>query len=128
MNLLSTTIHSLLSSVNCAKIGRSMSFKIGFNKIAVTLVTLSPEEYYETVGAKDKYVGALGGAISGAAAGGVKKRTAKAALIGSALGGASGASVGYLGGKGVRKYQSNKVRRLTGELHLKTSPGRGKKE
>lgn len=100
----------------------------GLNKIAVTLVTLSPEEYYETVGRKDPYVGALSGAAAGAAIGGSKKRTAKAALIGTGVGAATGGSIGYLGGKGVRKYQSKKVRRLTGELHLKTSPGRSKKE
>ncbi len=99
-------------------------FTAGLKKIAIAIVTMTPEEYYEHAGSKDPYVGAVAGGLAGAAAGGAKKRSAKAALIGTGLGAASGATLGHLGGKALRKYQAKRVRRLTGDLRLRSTPSR----
>lgn len=100
-------------------------FSQGFQKVAVTVVTMSPEEYYEHVGSKDKYVGALAGNIAGAAAGlakGQKGRKSSAALAAGLAGTALGGAAGYVGGKALRGYQSGRVHRLAGELNLKATP------
>lgn len=102
-------------------------FTRSFQKTSAALVTMSPEEYYEHVGAKDPYMGAVGGALAGAAAGalkGKKGKRAASALKGAALGGATGVSTGYVAGKAVRGYQARRIRRLLEELRLKSSPGR----
>ena len=100
-------------------------FLSGFTKTAATLVTMSPEEYYEIVRQKDPFVGATLGAVLGGAAGGLRgKRSAKTALIGAGAGAGAGAASGYLVGKGVRKYQAARVRRMADELNLKSSPAR----
>lgn len=99
-------------------------FTTGLKKIAIAIVTMTPEEYYKHVGEKDPYVGAVVGSLTGAAAGAHKKRSAKAALIGAGLGGASGATVGHYGGKGLRAYQASRVRKMTGHLNLRSTPSR----
>ncbi len=99
-------------------------FTTGLKKIAIAIVTMTPEEYYSHVGEKDPYVGAVVGSLAGAATGAKKKRTAKAALIGAGLGGASGATIGHLGGKALRSYQASKVRKMTGNLNLRSTPSR----
>lgn len=101
-------------------------FHLGFAKTAATLVTMTPEEYYEHVSDKDKYVGALLGAATGAAAGGYKKRTARGALIGTGVGAAAGGSLGHLAGKGLRSWQAKRIRRLAAEHGLRTTPQRGR--
>lgn len=99
-------------------------FTTGLKKIAIAIVTMTPEEYYSHVGEKDPYIGAVTGSLAGAAAGAYKKRSAKAALIGAGLGGASGATLGHVGGKALRKYQANRVRKMTGHLNLRSTPSR----
>lgn len=99
-------------------------FSNGFQKIAATVVTMSPEEYYEHVGGKDKYVGALVGNVVGAAAGLAKGKSAKAALITGLVGTGLGGVGGHMAGKVLRGYQANKVHRMAGELNLKASPSR----
>jgi uncharacterized protein YcfJ len=72
-------------------------FSQGFKKVAVTVVTMSPDEYYEHVGAKDKYIGALAGNLAGAAAGlakGQKGQKSKTALMGGLIGTAAGGAGG----------------------------------
>lgn len=99
----------------------------GFLKTAATLVTMTPEEYYDIVGEKDPLVGALVGAGAGAGAAALRAKKgsrAAAALAGAATGAAAGGAGGYASGKALRKYQSNRVRRLAGELHLRTTPGK----
>jgi hypothetical protein len=102
-------------------------FSKGFRKIAATVVTMSPEEYYEHVGGKDKFVGALAGNIAGAAVGLAKaKKGSKgtAAVAGALAGTALGGLAGYAGGKVLRGYQANRVHRMAGELNLKATPTR----
>jgi hypothetical protein len=105
-----------------------MLFSTGLKKIAVTVVTMTPTEFYEHVGAGDKYKGAIGGAGAGAAIGllrGKHGNKSKVGLIGAGLGAASGGVAGHEAGKIIRKYQANKVYRMAGELNLKSTPGRG---
>ena len=106
-------------------------FSQGFQKVAATVVTMSPEEYYEHVGDKDKYIGALAGNIAGAAIGLAKAKPGKkaqtglaAGLAGTALGGLAG----YTGGKVFRGYQSGRVHRMAGELNLRATPMRSRYE
>lgn len=99
-------------------------FSSGFKKTAATLVTMTPEEYYEVVREKDPFVGATLGAISGAGVGYRKGGKAKSALIGAAAGGTGGALTAHVLGKAVRKHQAKKVRRMAQELNLKATPGR----
>jgi len=98
-----------------------------FNKIAVTLVTLTPEEYYDIVREKDPYVGATAGGLAGKALGALKskkgKRT-KGAAIGALAGGGIGAVAGGGIGSLLRQHQAKKVRRIAEGLHLKSSPHR----
>ena len=99
----------------------------GFRKLAVAVVTMTPEEYFETVGEKDPYMGAVGGATLGALHGlrkGKKGVKSKAGLIGAAVGGAAGATAGHYGGKLLRHYQTHKVRRMAEELKLRSTPNR----
>jgi outer membrane lipoprotein SlyB len=99
----------------------------GFQKLAVAVVTLSPEKYYEIVREKDPYVGALTGAAAGAAAGGAKGakgKKAKAALVGAGIGAATGAATGGLVSKGLKHYQARRVERLARELRLRATPAR----
>jgi hypothetical protein len=102
-------------------------FSKGFHKIAATVVTMTPEEHFEHVGQKDKYVGALVGNVVGAAAGLAKGKTgskASTALTSGLVGTGLGGLTGYLGGKVLRKYQANRVHRMAGDLNLKATPGR----
>lgn len=106
-------------------------FSQGFQKVAVTVVTMNPEEYYEHVGAKDKYIGALAGNIAGAAAGlakGKPGKKASAALAAGLAGTALGGVAGYTGGKVLRGYQSGRVHRMAGELNLRATPARNRYE
>jgi uncharacterized membrane protein YebE (DUF533 family) len=105
-------------------------FLTGFSKVATTMVTMSPEEYYDVVREKDPYVGENVGAISGAIAGatkGSKKKKLKSAVVGAGIGALAGAGAAHLGGKALRSYQAKKVRRMAEDLHLRATPGRGKK-
>ena len=91
-------------------------FHTGFSKIATTLVTLTPEEYFEVAREKDPYVGALAGAIAGSGAGALKGKKgdrAVKALIGAGLGAGAGAGVAHVGSKLYKKYQARKVRQYT---------------
>jgi uncharacterized membrane protein YebE (DUF533 family) len=102
-------------------------FLTGFNKIAVTLVTMTPEEYYDVVREKDPFVGATAGGLGGAILGAIKSKKGskhKGALLGSGVGAATGALSTYGAGKALRQYQAGKVRRMAEDLHLKSSPGR----
>lgn len=102
-------------------------FMKAFEKVAVTLVTMSPEEFYDVVGEKDPPTGALLGAIAGGAGGalkGKKGRRAASALKGAVGGAAAGGATGYAGGKALRHYQANRIRRLSSELHLRSTPGK----
>lgn len=99
-------------------------FLSGFVKTAATLVTMTPEEYYDVVREKDPFVGATVGALVGGAVGAKKGGNSKSALIGAATGAASGAAAAHAVGRGVRKYQAKKVRRMAEELNLKATPGR----
>lgn len=97
----------------------------GFSKLAVAVVTLSPEKYYELVREKDPYVGSLGGAVTGALIGGKKGahgKKSKAALIGAGVGAATGAVGGHAVGKGLKHYQAKRIKRLAEELHLRATP------
>lgn len=99
----------------------------GFQKLAVAVVTLTPEKYYEIVREKDPYIGALTGAVGGAAAGalkGSKGKKSKAALIGAGVGAATGAASGGLMSKGLKHYQSRRIENLTRELRLRATPAR----
>ena len=99
----------------------------GFTKSASTVVTMTPEEYFEIAREKDPYAGSLAGAAAGAAAGalkGARGRKAEKALIGAALGSVGGAAAGHVVSKAVKKYQSHKVRRMAEELHLRSTPKR----
>jgi len=99
----------------------------GFHKLAVAVVTMTPEEYFQTVGEKDPYMGAVGGAALGALHGlrkGKKGGKGKAGLIGAAAGGAAGATAGHYGGKLLRRYQTGKVHRMAEELKLRSTPAR----
>lgn len=107
-------------------------FLSGFIKTATTLVTMTPEEYYEVVREKDPHIGANIGAVIGGIAGyrhglkgkKVRIKAPKAALVGVALGGGTGAVTGHLLGKAIRAYQAKKVRRMADELNLRATPGR----
>lgn len=102
-------------------------FLKGFLKTAATMVTMTPEEYFEVVREKDPFVGATIGALAGAGHGlwkGKKNNKAQAALIRAALGGSAGAVGGHLGGKVLRHYQANKVHRMADELNLRATPHR----
>ena len=106
-------------------------FITGFEKTAATIVTMTPEEYYDIVREKDPSQGAVLGALTGAAAGarrGAAGKKHKAALIGAAAGGATGALAGHGVGKVVRGYQTRRVHRLAKELHLKATPGKRQHE
>lgn len=95
--------------------------------MATTLVTMTPEEYYDIAHEKDPAVGAVAGGALGGLAGairGSKGGRSRAALIGTALGAASGASTGALAGKALKRYQTKKLRNLTEQLHLRTTPGK----
>lgn len=97
-------------------------FLAGFEKVAATLVTMTPEEYYDVVRAKDPFVGATVGGVAGALAGAKKGKSAKSALIGAAVGAPTGAVAAHLGGKVLKEYQAGKVRRMAEELNLKSTP------
>jgi len=102
-------------------------FTKGFAKLAATVVTLSPERYYELVREKDPYVGSLAGAAGGAAAGamkGAKGKKSKAALIGAGLGAAGGAAAGTVASKALKRYQARRIERLARELRLRATPPR----
>ena len=103
-------------------------FLVGFVKTAATLVTMTPEEYYDVVREKDPFVGATVGAVLGGLAGarkGTKKSgKSRSALAGAVAGGALGAVNAHLLGKAVRRHQAKKVRRMAEELNLKATPGR----
>lgn len=101
-------------------------FLTGFNKIAVTLVTMTPEEYYDVVREKDPYVGASVGSLLGA---GVahKKLNPKHALLGAGVGAVTGGTAAHFGGKLLRKYQANKVRRMAEDLNLRSTPTKSHK-
>lgn len=102
-------------------------FLKGFAKLATTLVTMTPEEYFEVVREKDPFVGSVLGGVAGGVKGalkGTKKTRHKAALIGTGVGGAAGAAAGYVGGKALRHYQAKKVRRIADELNLRATPQR----
>ncbi len=102
-----------------------------FAKIAATLVTLTPEEYYDIVREKDPYVGAVTGGLAGKAVGALKSpkgKRSKGAVIGALVGATTGAGVGAGLGSMVRKHQAKKVRRIAEGLHLKSSPGRKRGE
>ena len=100
-------------------------FLSGFLKTATTLVTMTPEEYYDIVREKDPFVGAVTGSLVGGAVGGIKgKHGAKSILTGAAVGAGTGAVSSHLGGKLLRRHQANKVRRMAEELNLKSTPGR----
>jgi uncharacterized membrane protein YebE (DUF533 family) len=99
----------------------------GFSKLAVAVVTLSPEKYYEIVREKDPYVGSLAGGAAGAAAGairGAKGKRSKSALIGAGVGAASGAAGGHVASKALKHYQTKRVKRLAEELRLRATPAR----
>jgi uncharacterized membrane protein YebE (DUF533 family) len=102
-------------------------FLKGFNKTAVAIVTMTPEQYFETVGEKDKYVGAVSGAAAGSIRGlvkGKKGHRSKAGLIGNAVGGALGGAAGHYGGKVLRNYQTRKVHHIDHDLKLRTTQPR----
>lgn len=102
-------------------------FLKGFHKTAAAVVTMTPEEYFDTVGEKDKYVGALGGAAAGTLRGLAKSkkgRKGKAGLIGNAVGAAAGGAAGHYGGKVYRHYQTRKVHHLAHDLKLRSTPSR----
>lgn len=102
-------------------------FSIGFRKVAVAVVTMTPEEYFDTVGEKDPLVGTVGGAAAGTLYGlrkGKKGARSKAALIGNLAGGVGGAVVGHYAGKAVRGHQTRKVHRLAHDLKLRSTPNR----
>lgn len=102
-------------------------FLKGFRKLATAVVTMSPEEYFETVGEKDPLIGALSGAVAGTVAGlkrGHKGSKSKAGLIGNIAGGAAGGAAGHYAGKAFRKYQTRKVHRLSEDLKLRSTPAR----
>ena len=102
-------------------------FLRGFHKVAATLVTLTPDEYYDVVRRKDPYVGALAGGVIGAGVGAIKgssgTRSSKA-LLGAALGSGAGSALGYLSGKAVKNWQANRIYRMTTDLNLKSTPSR----
>ena len=101
-------------------------FHTGFIKIAASMkANITPEEYYSLKAEKDPYSGAIFGALAGAAGAGIKKKTHKAALVGAGLGGASGASLGYLYGKGKKAVKLALLKKEIESLKLKSSPGRG---
>ena len=102
-------------------------FSNGFRKVAIAVVTMSPEEYYHAVGEKDPLVGALGGAAAGTLAGlkkGPHGKKDKYGLIGNAAGAAAGGVAGHYGGKLLRKYQTHKVHHLSEDLKLRSTPSR----
>lgn len=102
-----------------------------FKKIAVTLVTLTPEEYYDIVSEKDPYVGAVAGGLTGKTIGalrGKKGRKGRAAAIGALLGGTAGAATGKAMGQMVRRHQAKKVHRIAEGLHLRATPHRKRRE
>lgn len=102
-------------------------FLKGLTKVAATLVTMTPEEYYGIVREKDPLSGALAGAAAGAATGGAKgakNKKSKAALVGAGVGAAGGALVGHQASKVVKRYQAKKVRRIAEDLRLKSTPSR----
>jgi uncharacterized protein YcfJ len=102
-------------------------FLKGLTKVAATLVTMSPEEYYDIVREKDPLTGSLTGAAAGAAAGGIKgakNKKAKAALVGAGAGAVGGALAGHQVSKVVKRYQAHKVRRIAEDLRLKSTPSR----
>ena len=103
-------------------------FILGFTKVAVPVsAQISPEEYYELVHEKDPYIGSLLGGAKGAAIGaykGTKGKKDRAALIGAGTGAITGALTGSLTGKALKHYQSNKIRRLASDLHLRATPTR----
>lgn len=102
-------------------------FLKGFIKTAVAVVTMTPEEYFDTVGEKDKYKGAVGGAALGTAHGlykGPKGGKGKAGLIRNVAGAAIGGAGGHFGGKVLRHYQTRKVHHLAHDLKLRSTPAR----
>jgi outer membrane lipoprotein SlyB len=102
-------------------------FLQGFTKTATTVVTMTPEEYYDLAREKDPLVGTLLGAASGAAVGGIKgakKKKARSALIGAGLGSAAGAVSGHQLSKLIKHYQSKRVHNLAEELKLRSAPRR----
>jgi hypothetical protein len=104
-------------------------FVIGFVKQAATIVTMSPEDYYDIVREKDPYMGGLAGAAAGAAAGaikGAKGRRHKNALIGAGVGAGAGVVGGHAVSRAVGHYQARKVRRIADDLKLKSTPSRKK--
>ena len=99
----------------------------GFSKLAVAVVTLSPEKYYEIVREKDPYMGSLAGTAAGAAAGaakGAKGKKSRSALIGAGVGATAGAIAGHTGSKALKHYQTKRVKRLAEDLRLRASPAR----
>lgn len=104
-------------------------FIASFEKVATTLVTMSPEEFYDVVREKDPATGAVAGGYGGALAGalrGKKGGKTKAALIGAGLGSVVGGAAAAGGGKLLRHYQAKRVHRLADELNLKATPHRRK--
>jgi len=98
-------------------------------KTAATLVTMTPDEFYEDVHHKDKYVGAITGNLAGMghrAHKAAKGTKSKAALIGALAGTAAGGVAGEIGGRALRNYQANKVYRLADELNLRSTPQRNR--
>jgi outer membrane lipoprotein SlyB len=106
-------------------------FITGFSKLAATVVTLSPERYYELAREKDPYVGSLTGALTGAVTGGIKGakgKKSKAALVGAAAGTVGGAAAGAVLSKGLKHYQAHRIERLSRELRLRATPPRPKEQ
>lgn len=102
-------------------------FNQGFQKVAVAVVTLTPEKYYELAREKDPYVGSLSGAVAGAGIGaikGAKGHKHKSALVGAGIGAISGAASGGLASKALKRYQARRIERLTRELRLRATPAR----
>ena len=102
-------------------------FLRGFHKVAATLVTMTPEEYYDVVRRKDPYVGAVVGGAVGAGIGALKSRPgsrAAGALVGVAAGAGSGAVTGLVGGRALKNWQANRIRRMATDLNLKATPSR----
>ena len=98
-----------------------MLFK-GLEKTAKLIYEMKPEEYHSEMVSKNKYIGALTGAVAGAAAAGIKKKTAKAALIGAGAGGVAGGLATKIVSDVYKNYKINSDYRRSYNMRVTPKP------